>query len=223
MFFVGQSAEDRENTNILEENEVHGDIVSIDYVESYRNTTYKVVAAMYWANKYCSKVPYVIKLDEDVIVHTYKLLKFLNSRPSIQEFGYFNNVSNYKAPGKILCRVPHWRKVARNKYHKHYVDPAVYPGVNYPEYCFGPWYLMERPVIPVLYEGSYHVPFLDIEDVFLTGVVREKFNIAIEKAVRFDNSLYNVIHNDGIFHHRTENEEFEFYHYIHWQKIIEHY
>ena len=64
----------------------------------------------------------------------------------------------------------------RNPKYKCYTPEHMFPGDVFPTYVGGPAYLMSRQAAVILYETALETPFFHLEDVFITGIVREKFN-----------------------------------------------
>ena len=62
----------------LESNQ-YGDIVQVDFVDSYRNLSYKSVAALKWITNSCRRAQFVLKADDDIFVNVFKLLQYLNT------------------------------------------------------------------------------------------------------------------------------------------------
>jgi len=46
-------------------------------VDTYRNLTYKGVAALRWVDTYCSQATFVLKTDDDIFVNMFSLLRLL--------------------------------------------------------------------------------------------------------------------------------------------------
>ena len=86
VFFVGSpppniaSEGNRTNAQTLlhfEANQ-YGDIVQVNFVDSYRNLSYKSVAALKWITNFCRRAQFVLKVDDDIFVNLFKLLHHLN-------------------------------------------------------------------------------------------------------------------------------------------------
>lgn len=81
VFMVGQTLDKNVMKAIEYENEMYRDIVQEDFIDSYKNLTYKGVMALKWIATYCPKATYVLKVDDDIVVNTFTLinhLKFLD-------------------------------------------------------------------------------------------------------------------------------------------------
>jgi len=81
VFMIGKSIDQNLMKAIAYENELYRDIVQEDFIDAYKNLTYKGVMALKWISTYCSKTKYVLKVDDDIVVNTFTLinhLKFLD-------------------------------------------------------------------------------------------------------------------------------------------------
>lgn len=59
------------------EAEQYGDIVQEDFLDTYRNLTYKGIAALKWIDQLCPHARWVLKTDDDIFVNTFNLMRHL--------------------------------------------------------------------------------------------------------------------------------------------------
>ena len=78
-FFVGLTEDRETQTRIETESATHGDILQVDKMDAYYNLTQKVVGLMNWMNDHCSKVDFVLKVDDDVYVNVRNLATVVTS------------------------------------------------------------------------------------------------------------------------------------------------
>lgn len=78
-FVVGNTKEH----DVKLESETHGDILHIDFEDTYRNLTIKTVALMNWLRNKCS-VDYVLKVDDDVYVNVRNLVSVIASSSELE-------------------------------------------------------------------------------------------------------------------------------------------
>ena len=57
---------------------------------------------------------------------------------------------------------------------KWFVSHDLYPYDYYPDYCYGPFYALSFSNLFKIVHNIENVPYFDIEDVYLTGLVAEK-------------------------------------------------
>ena len=71
-FFVGQIRDGPGKRKLKEqmryENEMYRDIVQEDYIDSYRNLTYKALSGARWVASHCPQAKLVLKADDDALV-----------------------------------------------------------------------------------------------------------------------------------------------------------
>lgn len=58
-----------------------------------------------------------------------------------------------------------------------YINEDLYPDDNYPDFCSGTAYLMTSDGAAKIYSASNKTKFLWIDDVFVTGILRERYDV----------------------------------------------
>jgi len=82
IFVVAMSTNETINQMIRDEFELYQDIVQIDaLVDSYRVINIKIMKALKWIAKYCARAKYILRICDDVIVNTPKLIKNFRHDP----------------------------------------------------------------------------------------------------------------------------------------------
>ena len=165
VFLLGVSKDDALNAMIDDEIRHHNDIVLADYVESYRNLTYKSVMALAWLTSYCTEADYAIKADDDVFVNIFELIKILEQ----------HDANNRRRT--ITCHrfAKGASPVYRHKSSRWYVEPKDFIGITlYPQYCFGLSFAVSRDVVADLYQAMLRTNFFWIDDVYTTGLLTQK-------------------------------------------------
>ena len=163
-FMLGTTQNATLNKLIDKEITEYGDIVQEDFIEAYRNLTFKQVMSLRWISKYCPKVKYVIKIDDDHLLNPFAIVNFLKRLPKSTERSFICERHSEK-----------WQlKVIRDVNDDWYVDPKQYPHAYYKPYCDGGMYIGTRDVINELYDASFHVPFIPNEDAYSTGLLVDK-------------------------------------------------
>jgi hypothetical protein len=77
LFTMGESFSNKTNELLSLENNIYNDIIQEDFIDSYRNLTHKAIMAMKWISKYCKQAQFVLKVDDDIIVNTFAVLRHL--------------------------------------------------------------------------------------------------------------------------------------------------
>ena len=93
VFMIGKATEGSVMKAIAYENELHQDIVQEDFLDAYKNLTYKGIMALKWVSTYCRQTKYVLKVDDDIVVNTFTLINHLK----------FLDKHSPKMQGTILC------------------------------------------------------------------------------------------------------------------------
>ena len=178
-FAVGQTTNATINEEIVAENAWYKDLIIGDYQEAYTNCSYKFFTAMYWVDQYCSGPPFTIKVDEDVLINTPKVLKYLQTRTEVKHTNDINNYPAHKVNGSFYCSNHNHTKVLRRPGSKWYAPKEQFSEENYPTFCTGFMYMFDTALTPIMWRGTAAVKFLWMEDAFFSGVVRSKYNISI--------------------------------------------
>lgn len=162
LFLLGRTSYFHQQRLIEKEDSLFQDIIQGKCLDSYRNMTLKTVTLMKWVANYCSNVHFVLKTDDDMIINVDQLLLFLNTTNA-----------NRTIFGKLASGwLPH-----RSHLSKWYVPKSEYKERIYPNFTTGPAYLFTSDSARSLYETSLKVPFLFLEDVFMTGIVAQKAGV----------------------------------------------
>ena len=138
------------------ESDQYQDIVQGNFIDSYKNLTYKTVFGLHWMQMHCRNAQFVFKTDDDVVINVFRLVDFLqgfkNGAIMLRNFVYCMT-TNFERP-----------KRGKSKVHTSYSE---YQYFWFPVYCHGPGYLMSNDVAVRLYNATQYIPFLWLEDVFI--------------------------------------------------------
>ncbi len=144
-FILGMSQDRTVNKNVSEENKKYGDIIQGDFVDAYRNLSFKSLIQWRWSKYNYKKVRYFLKMDYDMILNTRELIRFLNNRT------IFNPNKRLLFAGGVLSR----SEAIRDTSSKCYVTRDEWPDPYYKPYCNGPAYIMSRILPAKLYNVSF--------------------------------------------------------------------
>ncbi|VDM29094.1 unnamed protein product [Toxocara canis] len=95
LFVLGTSNNGDKKERILEESSTYHDIIQQDFLDAYRNLTWKALAWLRFVDEYCATARYVLKIDDDVVFDAIGLLKYLH----IDE----RNSTEIKNENRIIC------------------------------------------------------------------------------------------------------------------------
>lgn len=132
-------------------------------MDEYSNLTVKSLMMLKWFTQQCSKVPYLLKTDDDVYINLMTLRDLLvaNKRPNL-------------LLGNLICGA----KPIRDPYNKWYSPEYMYSPKEYPNYLSGTGYVMSINTAKLLLEASLSTPIFHLEDIYVTGI------LAREKSIR---------------------------------------
>ena len=72
-FMLGYSPYELYQDQIRNESLLHGDIVQGNFLDSYKNLTYKTVLGHMWVSSFCPQAEFVMKADDDIYLDLYGL------------------------------------------------------------------------------------------------------------------------------------------------------
>ncbi len=145
VFLTGESNISKTNSLLKLESEIYNDIVQEDFVDTYYNLTLKSVMAMKWIAHYCERAQFVLKVDDDMLVNMFSLVKHLKAILSYQEVNH-NNL--------IMCNLFKRAKVMRNPRSKWYVSQNDFKSPYFREYCSGSAFIFAGNLARQLFYGA---------------------------------------------------------------------
>lgn len=161
VFLFGTASNELGNNIVKEESKMYSDVVQADFVDSYFNLTYKTVFGIRWVAEFCPNAKYILKADEDVFVHVHNLVKFLSKRPEKRR----GVIYGHALMKSDVFREGRWA-----------VSTHAFPLSVYPTYTCGNTYVISGKMAAHIYYTAGLLPYLNIEDVFVTGIVRTFLN-----------------------------------------------
>lgn len=154
VFVLGKTRNDITTEMLKGEQTTFGDLIQADFTDSYYNLTIKMTLALKWVSENCYGLKYLLKIDEDIFVNVPHLVRFLRDQ-------------KYDPQGTIFGKIHTDHPVQREGKWK--VDFLEFPLTNYPTYAAGNSYVISGNILQRLYENSEYMPYLSIEDAFITG------------------------------------------------------
>ncbi|RUS74861.1 hypothetical protein EGW08_017385 [Elysia chlorotica] len=186
VFFIGSSsllsAKD-EQERINQEAKVHGDIYQADFIDTYENLTLKSVSILRFVALQCPTARYVVKVDDDVYLNVPYLLIQLRNQTKV--FSDLKNLTDNNSPPFAYGLEFVGAAVIRKKTSKWYTPRRMYRGKLFPRYLSGTAYSMSGSAVQQLYLASMRIPFLSMEDVFVTGLCAKRANVVLVGDDRF--------------------------------------
>lgn len=158
------------------EDQLYGDIIVGNSVDTYSNLTLKTLSMLEWAGTHCAHAPWLLKTDDDVFVNVPHLLEFV-SEPE-----------RAVASRAVWGEVCHHRHKTREIGHKCYLSTR-FPGGMLPDYAAGDAYLLTADSIRPLLEAAPAEPYVHREDVFVTGMLANRVGISRQHMSKFTNPM----------------------------------
>ena len=146
---------------VRNESAVYGDILRLNYTESYSVLAFKTMSSLWLAS--VMDVRFIVKVDDDVYLHVPKMIWWLKTS-SLPEKLYAGAVQD----GVEL-------KVIRNPKHKWFVTEQFLNDTLFPPYCNGPFYILSKSTLLELLKVSLNeglTPF-PLEDAYI-GILQNE-------------------------------------------------
>lgn len=178
----GKTHEDQVQARLEEEAREYGDLLQEDFVDTYENLTLKSMFMLKFTRTYLTDITdWILKVDDDCYVDVRVLLHYTRSlRPK---------TSHNHLIGKVLGSSPVNRPNCSDTDHvfayKWSVPKYMFRDDTFPNALSGSGYLMSQTVTSCLYNKGLDTSFLVLEDIFITGVVREKCGLQLKHSPRF--------------------------------------
>ena len=151
-------------TSVDFENHLFHDIIQGNFVDNYRNNTYKTIMAYNWITKYCPNVEKILFLDDDIYLNILMLENILKRKDIFGDKAVFSGLLNIH------------EKPERSPNSKWHVTHKEYPCNKYPPYLAGMAILASIDIVK-LFQGIFpYVKYFAIDDVYL-GIVALKLGI----------------------------------------------
>lgn len=162
----------RYQETIKEEADLYGDIIQGNFNDDFKKLSYKHVMGLKWFAQYCSNARLLLKVEDDVFVNT------------MLDFRQFTLMFRLEIPF-IMCYQNN-RVVDRDNSSQWYVSKEEYQSEKYPHYCDGSVILYSKRAVLDLYKASIKSKYFWIDDIFVTGFLREKLQIPIVSSMNFE-------------------------------------
>ena len=192
-FFVGKSGEASVNDDVVKEFQQYRDVVVGDFVDSFRNSSLKLMLGLNWISEYCNKSPYFIKVNDDTLVNMFEVGKVLDKTSITKNF--------------IMCSVIEDKQIMRFKNDMEYcresgicVEEEDLVGfTKYPKHCHGAMYVFSNDLLQRLLNAMSETVFFWQGDVYVTGLVPQRLGIRyvdISRHYADEEQMYIQLYNE---------------------------
>ena len=103
IFLIGLQAKANETIEaLLKEEKVNDDLVRGNFIDTYRNLTYKHAMGYKFVLHYCSKIHFIMKSDDDAFINIFEIINLLNLNNKLNlnhsyaEIKLLNSIKNDK-------------------------------------------------------------------------------------------------------------------------------
>nr|XP_037285338.1 LOW QUALITY PROTEIN: beta-1,3-galactosyltransferase 1-like [Rhipicephalus microplus] len=180
-FVLGTSPDPVLEHRLREEYSRHGDLVQSDFVDSYYNLSLSTVTGLRWAHENCKRYGYLLKADDDAFVNIAALRGYLAARSRRRRRAIVGYLMKGFRPN-------------RNRASKWFTSPQLFAKARLPDFVSGFAYVVTRDAVEPLYAAARVAPIFPFEDVYVTGMCRERrplpreaTRLLLEGAPRFHN------------------------------------
>ena len=177
VFFVGERTQQEDpliEEGLRKESATYGDISFGSYIDTYVNLTYKSIAMMEFAAKFCRNSMFVFKVDSDSYVNIPLLMNLLKKMVII------------KGHRPFMLGMQHFDvNPVRDPQHKFYISIEEYGSSKFPPYLGGSAYVLTSAAAVKISEVVAQVPWFRFEDIYITAMCRIKAGIRMIHDPRF--------------------------------------
>eukprot|EP00096_Caligus_rogercresseyi_P010964 TRINITY_DN4163_c0_g1_i1.p1 TRINITY_DN4163_c0_g1~~TRINITY_DN4163_c0_g1_i1.p1 ORF type:complete len:328 (+),score=77.02 TRINITY_DN4163_c0_g1_i1:73-1056(+) len=185
VFLLGNAPEGQTRSRLLSESDTFGDIIVEDFMDTYNNLTLKSIFMLKFVVHYELKIKFLFKMDDDIYIN-------VDRYPEIMDLDS-KSIGGYKFSGVGPIRFSTILSDGRK-----WVCPRwMCEEDTFPEFNSGSGYLIAGPQVSKLYQTAFEVPFIHLEDVFITGILAERANIPRRDIQFFSDQSGNVCPSEG--------------------------
>ncbi|KAF6033894.1 hypothetical protein EB796_007798 [Bugula neritina] len=169
IFILGLPSKSSEQTLINYEQAMYRDLVQVNFMDHYRNNTYKAIYNMKWISSYkgCPEAKLVVKVDDDVIFNLQAFSSFFKT--FTHTLGDSFKLSSYFIAGNIQ----HNRRPFRNPASKWYLSRKDYKYDTFPMWLQGLTYFLSPRLAKEIYNLSFTTPYIFTDDIYI-GIVANR-------------------------------------------------
>ncbi|KAL6734235.1 hypothetical protein Aduo_004797 [Ancylostoma duodenale] len=168
IFSIGIPSKTRDHDLITEESEIYGDILQADYIDAYRNITYKQLAELRYFASSCENITAVVKLDDDVAWSVNKTAEFISKKVH---------------PNELYCARRDSHTPMTHEGMKWSITKEEWGRGQFPVHCLGMIYIVSLSAVRRMLATVHLQKFFWIDDVFITGVLTEASNVSVRNIV----------------------------------------
>ncbi|CAL1531596.1 unnamed protein product [Lymnaea stagnalis] len=160
LFGYNKNSKLQDFRRLLRESHEHRDVVMVDFEDSYRNLTIKILSGLRWMTSFCPRAEFLLKVDEDTFINAPLMTELLL------------RVRQEERTGKYVLGLRHaYRQPVVARHGKWAVSKEEYPLDYYPHYLYGHTYAISRLGVGELLDKSKYARIIAPEDAYITGIL----------------------------------------------------
>ena len=210
-FVIGLSNEINSTEKLANEQSKYNDLIQGNFVDTYRNLTYKSLTAWKWITRHCSSARLIVKIDDDLALNSRNLINYFQTdnksvtTTKMTSNSFYCNVCVKGAPHRHSTSK--WRAT-----YDEYNEKLYGKGFQnmYPTFCYGPAYIMTPDLIGQMYFYSKYVKFFWLEDIYTALLARHIENVTFNQIVSKYIYKSNLKSNSDFFFVRDANTNDDF-------------
>ncbi|KAL3105792.1 hypothetical protein niasHT_026567 [Heterodera trifolii] len=159
------------NDSLDEEQRKHGDLVFLHgFEDKYKHIHLKWFAALQWQQSFCKSAEWVMKADDDAVVHLRRLSHWVDAK--FRPLAAKNPLIYF---GLVLFNP----NPIRNTNSKWYISEDVYPLDWFPSFMQGTVYLTTPATIRAVLARAKEIVGFYLDDVLFTGILADLANVKL--------------------------------------------
>ena len=182
-FVIGVDSSGGVPNEVTKESAEHQDILVVNVIDTYLNLTLKSVFMLQYLSNIdgiTDSLKTVLKTDDDCYVNVKalaRMAKHLSAKPTmvgallgekLEKLPVIRPSDHPKA-GQDKWAVPYW----------------MYKPDHFPKSLSGSGYAWQLSMSSCLYKASLEMPFIMLEDVYVTGFLAKKCHMSLKNSIRF--------------------------------------
>jgi len=222
LFVVGRFPNLKIQWRLEQEGKKYKDILQGDFFEDYFLLAYKSLTWLLWSKLKCSKIPWIVKTDDDMINNIWKIGGLVEALKGQKEG--MNTITCSTKTERVI------RQKTGTRIDKWVIPYDEWPDEFFPTNCWGVVYIMSHLVrnkLLQVFEDSDKGIFR-VDDVFITGMLAEKANVShrdISDLITFYEGWDEEILLTGnvwFGHIPPDNEKLHKKRFWLWRRMVEH-
>ena len=163
LFYVGKTSDPEVARKLTAELEEHADdMVLLDFCDAYENLPMKMYSMMAFIGDQFPRVEFMVKIDDDMLPNLSLLYRCFDKVSADGRYGIYGWVTTDDVQTDGKYGIPAERYTG---------------GPKYPYFAHGPAYVVRTTDFPRLMTAAATTPILNLEDVWLTGIVADKAGV----------------------------------------------